>query len=678
MLSGRMLKVMDYLQNKNKTTYKEIANDLDIKERYVRYDIDRINDLLKVKKMPTIEKLSKGCIIFPKYIDSSILTKDGDFIYSQEERASLILLILLTDKRRLKMNKLSLDFQVSRSTIKNDINFIAANLSKYDIKITYTDHFSLDGPNNKKVSLLNNELKKYIYLFKDENIEPNVFESYAVSIIERAFSGVVLKDVIKWIDNLLENMKCILTDDSYKWYVANIFGVILSVIEGEENPLESTIDSQYSNRYDYFIKSLEKIINMKIDYKKQKVIIRLLNYINKDTSLDGDFDLVYIETIVSKLIEAMWKEMEIDFSKDNILIDGLLSHIVLLIKRIRNNINISDKVFSVIPEKYMDVVDILSEVIKEIDELKDIRNYDEIAYLAIHFIASRKRLIKAINKNILLVCGHGYGSTNMLKETLLSKYQMIIIDTLPVYKLDSYNRWEKIDYIISTTKLNNLNNKKCIVVNPLLSDKDFMNIEKAGVERKNMIPDYHSINKKLDFLHHKDRIKVLEVIKMELGYQNVITPSKTNGITDLLSDNCIKIINEEIAWKEVVKEGTRLLEEQNFIDSGYEKDIISTMENVGFYSVANNCFALLHGKGGEGINCTCFSLIISKKPIKFGRKKAKIIFCLASKDKKEHIPAVVVLMRMIKNTNLIKKLENVNSLNEIKEILYESELEVAF
>lgn len=678
MLSGRMLKVIDYLQDKNKTTYKEISSDLNIKERYIRYDVDRINDLLEFKNMPIIEKLPKGCIIFPKHIDSSILTKEGDFIYSQEERASLILLILLTDKRRLKMNKLSLDFQVSRSTIKNDINLIASNLAKYNLKITYTNHFSLDGSTSKKIFLLNNELKKYIYLFKDENIVLNAFESYAVSIIEKAFTGVILKDVIKWVDDLLENMKCILTDDSYKWYVANIFGVILSVIEGKKNPLESTIDIQYLNRYEYFIKNLEKIINMKIDYKKQKVLIRLLNYINRDTSLDGDFDLVYIETIVSKLIECMWKEMDIDFTKDITLIDGLLSHIVLLIKRIRNNIDISDEVFSVIPEKYKYVVDILSKVIKEIDELKDIKNYDEITYLAIHFIASKKRLIKSKDRKILLVCGHGYGSTNMLKETLLNKYQVNIIDTLPVYKLDSYRSWEEVDYIISTTKLNNLNNRKCIVVSPLLSDKDFINIEQAGIERKNMIPNYYSINEKLDFLHNKDRIKVLEVIKKELGHQDVISPSKANGIIDLLSDNCIKIINKEVTWKEVVREGTKLLEEQKFIDSKYEEDIIDTMENVGFYSVANNCFALLHGKGDEGVNCTCFSLIISKKAVRFGKKKAKIVFCLASKDKKEHIPAVVVLMRMIKSTNLIKKLENANSVGEIKEILYESELEVTF
>ncbi|WP_051993172.1 HTH domain-containing protein [Clostridium sartagoforme] len=141
MLSGRILKLIEYLQINNMTTYKEISAELDIKERHIRYDIDRINDLLELNKMPLIEKQSKGIIIFPRDIDISTLTKENDFIYSQEERVSLILLILLTDNRSLKINKLSFDFQVSRSTIKNDMSFLEDKLSDKKIKISYTDHF---------------------------------------------------------------------------------------------------------------------------------------------------------------------------------------------------------------------------------------------------------------------------------------------------------------------------------------------------------------------------------------------------------------------------------------------------------------------------------------------------------------------------------------------------------
>lgn len=676
MLSGRMLKLIEYLQINNVSTYKEVSIELDIKERHIRYDVDRINDLLKINKMSLIEKKSKGIIIFPKDIDLSTLTKENDFIYSQEERASLILLILLVDNTSLKINKLSFDFQVSRSTIKNDMSFLEDKLSEKNIKISYTDHFFLDGFKNNRVSLMNNEFKKYVHLLKEDESNLNAFEYYAVKIIQKAFGSVSLKAVIKWIDELLENMNCILTDDSYKWYVSNIFVVIWFILKEKENPLELTISSYSCDGYNEFIEKLEKIINMKIDNRKQKVLIRLLNYINKDAGLDEDMDLIYIETIVSNLIASMSNEMDIDFNKDTILVDGLINHIVPLIKRVSSRINICDEVFSILSEKDMQVFEAVSRVIKQIDMLRDIKNYDEITYLTIHFIASIKRLTKSLNKKILLVCGHGYGTTTILKETLLNEYQINIIDTIPVYKLATYNNWEKFDCIISTTKLNILNKKECVVVNPLLSEQDYINLDRIGIQRKKIIANYYSINEKLSFLNDKDRIKVLEVIKKEFGYQSVLMPSKISKLSDLLISDCIEMIEEKKAWREIVKEGVKLLEKQKFIDKRYEKDIINTMETVGFYSVTDEYFALLHGKGGDGVNCSCMSLIVSKESIEFGDKKVKIIFCLASKDKKEHIPAVIVLMKMIKNTNLIEKLENANSLIEIKEILFKSELEV--
>ncbi|WP_157453672.1 BglG family transcription antiterminator, partial [Clostridium sartagoforme] len=331
---------------------------------------------------------------------------------------------------------------------------------------------------------MNNEFKKYVHLLKEDDSNLNAFESYTVKIIEKAFLGVVLKGVIKWIDELLESMNCILTDDSYKWYVSNIFVVIWFILKGKENPLELTISNYSCDSYHEFITGLEKIINMKIEDKKQKVLIRLLNYINKDAGLDGDIDLIYIETIVSNLIASMSNEMNIDFNKDTILVDGLLNHIVPLIKRVSSRINICDEVFSILSEKDMEVFEAVMKVIKEIDTLKYIKNYDEITYLTIHFIASIKRLTKSLNKKVLLVCGHGYGTTTILKETLLNEYQINIIDTIPIYKLITYNNWENIDCIISTTKLNILNKKEYVVVNPLLSEQDYINLDRLGIERK--------------------------------------------------------------------------------------------------------------------------------------------------------------------------------------------------
>ncbi|WP_409193771.1 PTS sugar transporter subunit IIA, partial [Clostridium perfringens] len=137
----------------------------------------------------------------------------------------------------------------------------------------------------------------------------------------------------------------------------------------------------------------------------------------------------------------------------------------------------------------------------------------------------------------------------------------------------------------------------CLIVNPVLSDKDYANIEKMGIERKKIGANYYSISEKLNFLNEIDKIRVLDIIKKEFGYQNLITPSKINKLSDLLFDNCIEFYEEKMEWKVAVKESTKLLEKENFIDESYEEDIINTIESVGFYSITDNSFALLHGRG---------------------------------------------------------------------------------
>lgn len=53
-----------------------------------------------------------------------------------------------------------------------------------------------------------------------------------------------------------------------------------------------------------------------------------------------------------------------------------------------------------------------------------------------------------------------------------------------------------------------------------------------------------------------------------------------------------------------------------------------------------------------------------------------MIFCLASKDSKEHIPAVVTLMRMVKTTGLIRELEASRTEEEAYQSVLNCEFEV--
>lgn len=71
------------------------------------------------------------------------------------------------------------------------------------------------------------------------------------------------------------------------------------------------------------------------------------------------------------------------------------------------------------------------------DSLDSITNEDEIVYLTVCFMASIRRMKSAPYKRVLLVCGHCSGTTTTLKESLLSKYQIHIMDTIPICKLSA-------------------------------------------------------------------------------------------------------------------------------------------------------------------------------------------------------------------------------------------------
>ena len=92
--------------------------------------------------------------------------------------------------------------------------------------------------------------------------------------------------------------------------------------------------------------------------------------------------------------------------------------------------------------------------------------------------------------------------------------------------------------------------------------------------------------------------------------------------------------------------------------------------------MTDEVFALLHGSENAGISVSCMSLLISEEPVRFGEKKVNLIFCLASRDKKEHIPVVTRLMRMISMTDFIERLKKCKTPDEAMSVIYECEKEI--
>lgn len=677
MFNGRMLNIIRYLKEHGEATYKEMAKALAISERSIRYDVDRINDVLSLEHLPEIEKHSKGLLRYPQSLDLKGLEDGNEVVYTGRERTSILLLILLMRNQDLKINQLSGQFRVSRSTVKNDMAALDERLKKDGMGIGYSSHFYLAGPKLKRTTLMNQEFRKYIEYLINPFTEYNSYEFYCIHIIHKAFEGISIANVVMAVDSLLEELGCTLTSSSYLWYMSNVMVLVWFILHGKEYPLDITVAPDYDREiYERFGEKLEAVIGKPVSVEHVVMMAKMFDFTNKMAGGKAEVDPVHAQEVTFSLISAMSKRMNMPFDKDTTLVEGLLNHMIPLIQRINNHVDIHDDVSSLMGPDEQQIYGIVRQACSETDTLKELDNEDELVYLTICFMASIRRMKSAPHKKVLLVCGHGYGTTTMLKESLLSEYQIHIMDTMPIYKLSSYPDWTSIDYVLSTIRINNSLPKPCLTVNPILQPEDRAAMERLGIPRKSLLSSYYSLEEKLGFLDEITRARVMNVVKKELGYQTVQVFHSPKSFSVFLKYDCIMMADRAADWKVAVGMSGGLLVKRGFVDETYVSNMTEFIEEQGFYAVSDGSFALLHGKGAKGIQTTSLSLLVTREPVAFGEKKVRVIFCLASRDSKEHIPAVVTLMRMVKTTALIHELEGCASEEEVYQTVLDCEFEV--
>lgn len=676
MISTRMLSIAAYLKKHTVTTFRETADGLDLKERSVRYDVDRINDLLKDKKLPLIEKRPKGVLVYPDGLPEDALTECREFYFSTEERMDLELMILMILKDDFKINWLARDFQVARSTVKNDIAALEKKLEPLGLTIAYTDKFRITGPKPDRTSLLNSEFKKYLPLLMTPPEKPSNFEAALLNVIAKAYKGVSVRGIVDAVNEMLEDNRIVLADISYNWYISNVLILMWFIINGKIYPLSDTISvSSCQAGFDCFIEKLEALSGRKVSDQNAAILVRFLDFTSKFARYNSDIDLVEAEAVTFRLIDRMSDEMETSFSKDTLLVEGILSHMFPLLQRVRNGICLDDKMITVLSDEDLPVLRLIKEICRSIQPLNRIQSEDEYVYLVIYFLASIRRMKSIPPKKILLVCGHGYGTTTMLKEKLQNEYQIRIVRTLPVYRISTENL-EGIDAVISTTKIPVELPVPAIVVNPLPTGEDYDAIEALGIKRKRIGSSLVSLEQKLDFLSSEDRQKVMDLIEKELGCQSVTHKTEGRSLRKLLRFDSIRLIETAPDWRTAVWQAGDILILQGAVTGEYVDATIRGMEKLGFYAVTDGEFAMLHGRVSDAVHKTAMSLIVYKEPVSFGDKKAQVVFFLAPENTNDHIPAVIDLTRMIKNTTLLQDLIQAASVDEIYQDIIESEISI--
>lgn len=673
MVKGRMLTVIKYLEKHKDTGYRQIAQAIGETTRAIRYDIDRINDELSLQNLPMIEKLPKGTLKVPEALDLSIFLEDNEFIFSSKERIRILRLMILFDTANLNIRQLSDILQVSRRSIQNDIETIQKELRKNDIYLEYKNGFYLVEKSGKSYEVRSSEIRDHVKILCRANLN-NTYEAYVKNLLYKIFRPVDLEQILLWIDDIIEKTGWIFSDQSFQWYVANICTFTWYLIRKRDLPKKKW---GKTGEIGDSIQDYEKCIGRSLSTEERKILAGFEKYTNKYVHLEVTDHLMDIEDMAKMLIDQMQESLKIDFQQDGILLKGLLNHLGPMVDRIKGNVQLHDDVKEFIPEKYHYVYIALKEILKGNSILSHLTVNEEV-YLAIYFIGSLRRMQKNSYMNVLLICGYGYGTTAVMKDALFNSYQVFVKKSISAYQVRRFKNWEEIDAVISTVDVELPVEKPFVKVNVIFNNDDYIKLDLLGLQKKNVLTNYFAIERRLDFLSEEEKHKVMAVIREELGYKEVRIPAKYHTLSDLLGKCDIQCVQEIDNWRDAVKQCTDILKHHGNDGDRYCENVIEGIEVRGFYSVTDQVFALLHGSETAGIQTSCMSLLISEKPVRFGEKEVNLIFCLASRDKKEHIPVVTRLMRMVSTTDFINRLKKCKTTSQAISVIRDCEKEVEY
>lgn len=649
MISDRLQQIAVYIEKHPQTSYKEIAAELTMKERQVRYDIDRINDILLEHKASIIEKQPKGVLVYSSTQPLSIWFDANIAMYSSQQRMDFIMLIALFHTQELNMRKLSEDFEVSRSSIKNDVNMVTQKLQDQGCQLQYDHGFTLHGNAFVLVECMVREFTRYIYMYGRSRNHFNAYETYAMQIFSDAWEQRDVKALITWVKEVLEAGQIVMTDASFRWYVASILVVFWHVLHGRSHPLQEQ-EEPVSNDIDPDAwQRLEIILQVTLNEEQKGLILRYLNYTNRyHRPTRSDKETCY--RLVSEMISKMAFRTGFNFGNDEILFTGLMNHLQPLLQRLHDHIQIPEGDLPLLNHEELRIANQLRECMEEIDEFKDLHSEAEVWYLAMHFIAGMKRRDSMKNKRVLLVCGLGYAIIKLVQETLQSEFQLEIIDTIPSYKLQSYQNWEQIDVVLSVMNIEIDCRVPIVFLHPFLSEEDYMKMNKAGIQRKKLLPNLFGIYSRLDFLEEPTRKRVMETMQSELGLRNVRFYKRLHSLRDLLRIPDIHMNRHK-------DDLCQLFSLEDAVAPDFKASDLC--EYPPLWRQAD-CH-LYYTTSAAKVQRTRMTLSITEDH--------ELYFCLISRDDLFHIPATHELLRLLTQTDFIQKAKEAQCVEEVYQLL---------
>jgi len=261
MLKNRECKIIKKLiRTDSPLVIKELAAELSVSTRTIRYDLDKIEDWLEGQGLKMHRKQGVGIYLEnnakEKLTDIFDLEIEYQRAYTPEERQHIILKKLLSREEPIIVKEFEINLDVSEGTIIKDLNQVEKWLIKRNLELIRKPNYGIEIKGNE------NNWRKAVFDFLEESST----EDEAVNILNLFEKTKSLPSFIDSYSDLLNSI-----NSSQVKFVKNI------IRETEKDLDYSFTDAAFSALILHIVIALQRILKNKDINMKSKQLLILKN-----------------------------------------------------------------------------------------------------------------------------------------------------------------------------------------------------------------------------------------------------------------------------------------------------------------------------------------------------------------------------------------------------------------
>lgn len=512
-----------FVEQQKNWTISKLAKRFEVSERTIRNDISDINDYLKQQKITQIQFGGSGRLIIEKDIKKvKKLGENGDlytYRLSKEERKVLAAALLIQTKDHITLSNIAEMLMVSRATIINDLDGVKKFLQSGNLHVI--------SHSNKGLRLEGSEGDKRLFLLRIMSIGAN--EIQGESVIRSFLKGLGMEFELpeedrRRLQRIINEQEHVygrfLTDASFDYLMQYLMLSIQRI--RQDSQITEEVDgnkSKYKMARD-IIKYVSQYWGLDEGKGEADFLCGVLDSMSYTQRKRRDQRIIGLQLVTRKFIENVSRELNVNLNRDFNFYENLVDHLESIFMKSFNVTQRDDFL-----KKYVEQNPRVLEVVKNhLDMLEKFigREISEIEtdYIVIHICAAiERRKKKEVDFQVLIVCGGGVGTSQLLLSKMENRFDFHVVDVVSAHLLRE-TEYENVDMIVSTIPLKNFE-KDYILVSPVFTDEDYLRVSRKieELQGRRRVPKKE---KSQEEQGKKTAEKLLKVLKPVIKDENLM------------------------------------------------------------------------------------------------------------------------------------------------------------